>query len=454
MPDDIRDPRIGTVLDDRYKIVARLGVGGMGVVYQAERIGLGRPVAIKFLRAQIADKDEFLGRFEREALAMSRLHHPHCVPVIDYGVADAPYIVLEFVTGKTLTRLLDAGPLSPKRAIAIMRQVLAGLAHAHEHGIIHRDIKPDNVILTDATGTGDHAQLLDFGLAKVVAGPEASWSTASLAVGTPSYMSPEQARGEEVDHRTDIYSAGVMLFVMLTAQKPFNAPDPLEVLRMHVEWPPPKLADLAPRGRRFPADLEAAVARALAKYPRDRFPTALAFSQALASIRSLQADTQPEAVIRSTRPRRADDAAVEPARELAADTGEVRVRRGGRAFTWLFLLLLLCGAGGAAWYYYARLGGRLPWLPAADRDAGAGDVAHELAVPSRPIAEPAAAPDAAAAPAATPAQAPPPGTVTVDVAYDPAPGEDAAAKAAAPPDAAEPAAPAPTPPPAEPGPPP
>jgi serine/threonine-protein kinase len=156
------------VLQDRYRVEERIGSGGMGVVYMAERIGLGRRVAVKFLHPDIAAQPQFLLRFEREARAMSRLNHPHCVPVIDFGVVSgAPYIVMEYVTGESLTSVLARGPVPIRRAILLMRQILAGLAHAHDEGIVHRDIKPDNVILAEATGTGDHVRLFDFGLAKV-----------------------------------------------------------------------------------------------------------------------------------------------------------------------------------------------------------------------------------------------------------------------------------------------
>jgi serine/threonine-protein kinase len=140
----------------------------MGVVYRGERLQLGRAVAIKFLHAAFAGRPEIMRRFETEARAMSRLAHPHCVSVMDYGVEEgAPYLVMDFVHGKTLRTLLDEGELTTARSLHIMRQLLAGLAHAHGQGIIHRDIKPANIMLTEATGTGDHVRILDFGLAKL-----------------------------------------------------------------------------------------------------------------------------------------------------------------------------------------------------------------------------------------------------------------------------------------------
>ncbi|HTM20041.1 MAG TPA: serine/threonine-protein kinase, partial [Kofleriaceae bacterium] len=278
-----QDPRIGSVLQERYRVVERLAVGGMGVVYRGERIGLERPVAIKFLRTGVGKK-EHLGRFEREARAMSRLAHPACVPVIDYGVdGDAPYIVLEFVDGPALDEILADGPLAPARAVALVRQILAGLAHAHEQGVIHRDMKPGNVIVSPIAGAGEQARIVDFGLAKLAEpSATASWSTASIAVGTPGYMSPEQARGEEVDRRTDLYSTGILLFELLAGRKPFVAEEPIEVLRMHLEQPPPTLAEAAP-DRRFSRELQAVIDGALAKDPDRRWQTAVAFSEKLAA---------------------------------------------------------------------------------------------------------------------------------------------------------------------------
>jgi serine/threonine-protein kinase len=272
------------VLQGRYRLEQRLGSGGMGVVYRASRIGLGRSVAIKFLHSDLAVDPALRARFEREARAMSKLHHPHCVPVIDFGFTDAPYIVLEFVPGENLALLVARGALPVTRAIAIMRQILAGLEHAHGLGIIHRDIKPDNVILAEATGTGDVARLFDFGLAKIVSDMQSvARAPSTLAVGTPSYMSPEQAVGDDVDARSDVYACGVVLYQLLIGKKPFIAKETVDVLRMHVEQRPPTLAAGLP-GRTFPPALEAAVAKAMAKRPDARFESALAFSDALAAI--------------------------------------------------------------------------------------------------------------------------------------------------------------------------
>jgi serine/threonine protein kinase len=279
------DPRIGQVLQGRYRILARVAAGAMGVVYRGERVELRRPVAVKFLHPWIAAQPAFRARFETEARAMSRLGHPNCVSVIDFGLEGSPYVVMDFVAGSTLRQLLQSGPLSPPRAVAITRQLLAGVAHAHAQAIIHRDLKPENLILGDAAGLADHVRILDFGLAKLRDGPA---MTSGLAIGTPSYMSPEQTGAPgEIDGRTDIYAVGIILFEMIAGRKPFVSDKVADILLMHRDSPPPSLREAVPGGG-VSRELEAVVNRALAKSPDTRFQTAAEFAQAL--------DQVPEAV--------------------------------------------------------------------------------------------------------------------------------------------------------------
>jgi eukaryotic-like serine/threonine-protein kinase len=278
---DQTDHRIGTDLIGRYRILAPISSGGMGVVYRAERLKLGRVVAIKFLNADYAATDEGKRLFELEAVAASRLSHPNCVPVIDFGVQRGePFLVMEFVAGRSLRDVLDEdGRLAPPRAVELTRQVLAGLAHAHGQGVIHRDVKPENILVAKVEGHGEQPRLLDFGLGKL-RGQKSVIS--GVAPGTPSYISPELTRGLKVDERADIYAVGIILYELLAGQKPFAAKALGELLRMHREKPPPTLASVAPEVA-ISAALEAAIDRALVKDRDERFPTAEAFSEALAT---------------------------------------------------------------------------------------------------------------------------------------------------------------------------
>ncbi len=300
-----QDPRIGTVLEGRYKILQRIAVGAMGVVYRAQRVKLGRPVAIKFLLSSVARDKEFRERFAIEARAMSQLSHPHCISVIDFGVTDAPYIVMDLVPGHTLKELAKRAPIDSGRALPIVRQLLAALAHAHNKGIIHRDVKPANIMLTEVTGTGDHVRVFDFGLAKILGHERIRAADSDLVVGTPSYMSPEHLRDEELDARADIFSAGVVLYELLTGTKPFKARKPTDILSMHKQTPP--LLRKALKTTYFSDELQDAVAKALAIERSERFQTAAEFATAL--------DLVPEA----TRPSVGFTPAVPPAATELAD---------------------------------------------------------------------------------------------------------------------------------------
>jgi eukaryotic-like serine/threonine-protein kinase len=269
------DPRVGSILQGRYQILAAVASGGMGVVYRGERLQLGRPVAIKFLHPWVAAQPSFLQRFEVEARAMSRLSHPNCVSVIDFGVEGVPFLVMDFAAGRSLRLLLEGERLEQSRALGLARQILAGVAHAHGQGIIHRDLKPENIIVSDAAGLVDHVRILDFGLAKLNDGPAL---TVGLTIGTPSYMAPEQTLEEGVvDARSDLYSVGVLLFEMLTGRKPFASDKVAELILMHRSQPAPRLAP----GAACSDALEAVVAKALAKRPADRFASADEMAAAL-----------------------------------------------------------------------------------------------------------------------------------------------------------------------------
>jgi serine/threonine-protein kinase len=268
----------GEVLDRRYRVLERMSSGAMGIVYRGVRTKLEREVAIKVMHGAVIDGSRGRKRFEREAQLMARLDHPHCVSIIDFGVhRQKPYVVMELVRGQSLHEMLaEAIRLEIPRAVDIMRQILSGLAHVHDQGIIHRDLKPANIMITPKAPLGLHVRLLDFGLARML-GASTSLSN-DIAVGTPSYMAPEQCRGETVDVTCDIYACGIVLFEMLTGKKPLTSDDPLETIKMQTHALPPRLADLTPGNY---GKLEAVVERALAKAPGDRYPSAVAMSEAL-----------------------------------------------------------------------------------------------------------------------------------------------------------------------------
>jgi serine/threonine-protein kinase len=268
---------IGSVLDGRYRIDAVLGTGGMGRVYRAEHTKIGKSVAIKVLHADLHRNREASQRFQREAIASGRLDHPNIVGVSDFGVLDdgACYLVMEVLEGESLgDRLARDKRIHWVEALDILRGVLYGLRHAHERGVVHRDIKPDNVYL--ARKDGDPViKILDFGIAKLYAGSadDPASTRAGLTVGTPAYLSPEQAVGGEITPASDLYSASIVLYEMLAGRAPFEDKDPLAMLGAHVSRKPPPFADVAP-GVDVPLALEEIIQRGLVKTAAERISTA------------------------------------------------------------------------------------------------------------------------------------------------------------------------------------
>ncbi|HUS66105.1 MAG TPA: serine/threonine-protein kinase [Kofleriaceae bacterium] len=278
------DPRVGQLLDGRYRILEKLAAGGMGVVYRGERVGLGKAVAIKFLHRTTAMVQGNRVRFEREAAAMSRLTHPNLVTITDFGQSEGlPYLVMDYHPGIPLAAALVEGPLEPRRAVFVARQMLAGLHSAHAAGVVHRDLKPGNVLLCGEPGE-DLVKILDFGVAKLLdagLGPTEVSVVAGHTLGTPAYMSPEHAKGEAVDARADVYATGIMLYEMLAGRRPFQAEGKLGILRKQVEEQAPRLRDAA-RGVSY--QLEAAIEKAMEKSPAARWQSAAEFAAALAAV--------------------------------------------------------------------------------------------------------------------------------------------------------------------------
>lgn len=283
---------LGKVIDGRYRLDEQLGSGGMGVVFRAHHLALERDVAVKFIRPDLEHEPVVKERFIREAKSASRLDHPHCIRVNDFGETDdgLRYLVMELLRGRELRELIGA-PWRPKRAVDLVIQVLEGLAHAHGHGVVHRDLKPANVLITKDHRGDPMAKIVDFGIARMldVTGPKPTLPpgsgrlplSTSGNLGTPRYMSPEQATGRPVDARTDLYAVGVILYELLTGQPPFDASDGREIVRLHLEAPPPPLPETVP------AALRDLVERLLAKSVDDRVGSA---REALESLRAILSD--------------------------------------------------------------------------------------------------------------------------------------------------------------------
>ena len=256
--------------DDRYTLIRKIGQGAMGEVYLAEDNLLKRKVALKFLSLpeglDRAARSEAHARFYREAQAAARLSHPNIVVVYDVEeMGGRPYISMEYLEGETLDRVLERGPLPPQEASRIVSQVLDALSYAHSQGVIHRDIKPENIFLTP----GGTVKVTDFGIARLSG--TSTMTQAGTVMGTPGYMSPEQVKGEEVDHRTDIFSCGVLLYELLTGKKAFSGPSLTAVLYRVVNEELPPLRELDPS---LPPHLEGIVRRATEKDPARRYPEA------------------------------------------------------------------------------------------------------------------------------------------------------------------------------------
>ncbi|MFI6933687.1 protein kinase [Streptomyces sp. NPDC050287] len=263
----------GLVGDGRYRLTRRLGRGGMAEVFAAEDVRLGRTVAVKLLRADLAEDPVSKARFTREAQSVAGLNHHAIVAVYDSGEdfvggQSVPYIVMEIVEGRTIRDLLlNAEAPGPEQALIIVSGVLEALAYSHQHGIVHRDIKPANVIITH----NGAVKVMDFGIARALHGASTTMTQTGMVMGTPQYLSPEQALGKAVDHRSDLYATGCLLYELLALRPPFTGETPLSVVYQHVQdipTPPSQVSD------GVPPELDGLVMRSLAKEPDDRFQTA------------------------------------------------------------------------------------------------------------------------------------------------------------------------------------
>jgi tRNA A-37 threonylcarbamoyl transferase component Bud32 len=278
----------GTVVAGRYRVERLLGTGGMGAVYRAEHVHMRKTVALKVLHQELASVNEIVARFEREAIAAARIEHPNVVAASDFGKLDdgSFYLALEYIDGKSLRELVAQGPLPTERVVDIARQTALALAAAHGAEIVHRDLKPDNVMLLPEPDGTHRVKVLDFGIARVSLPnvPDATHLTrVGVVMGTVAYMSPEQATGQTVDGRSDLYSLGVMMYEMIAGRQPFQAELPSQVLARQLVEPPPPLPDSTP-----PA-LAGLVMDLLAKKPSDRPATARAVLERLAQLSAVPA---------------------------------------------------------------------------------------------------------------------------------------------------------------------
>jgi serine/threonine-protein kinase len=289
---------IGLTISDRYRIERLLGEGGMGAVYQAEHTHMRKRMAIKVLHPEMTRLPEVVARFEREAMAAAHIDHPNVVTATDFGKLEdgSFFLALEFVEGKSLREVIAQGPLELGRALHVARQIASALQRAHVLKIVHRDLKPENVMLVDRDGDADFVKVLDFGIAKVqigeltagevsqAAGPgQPVLTQAGMVYGTPEYMAPEQALGQPVDARADLYALGIIMYEMLVGERPFNAESKVALLGMQVTAPVPRMAEKNPAAN-VPPEVEALVARCLAKEATERLSDAKELIEGISNI--------------------------------------------------------------------------------------------------------------------------------------------------------------------------
>ena len=328
----VADPMIGRVLDGRYRVGPRIARGGMATVYEATDLRLDRTCALKIMHSGLGDDDEFAARFVREAHSAARLSHPHVVGVFDQGDDDGTlFLAMEYIPGHTLRDLIrKESPMAPAKALAVMDPVLSALAAAHEAGLIHRDVKPENVLLAD----DGRVKVADFGLARAISAETQHTATGGVLIGTVSYLSPELVVDGKADARSDVYAAGVVLYEMLTGRKPHDGESPIQVAYKHVhEDVPPPSHEI----RGIPAYVDALVARATARDRELRPADArvllhqvrrvrAALDEGLADDPELTADLLPTVVVR----RKADDYIDYVREEVPTILTPAQVAHGGR----------------------------------------------------------------------------------------------------------------------------
>jgi serine/threonine-protein kinase len=330
---------IGQILANRYEILAKVGEGGMAQVYEARDNLLFRPVAIKILREQYASDTEFVERFRREAQAAASLSHPNVVNIYDVGQEQGVhYIVMEYVSGRNLKELIrEQGPLPVKTAVSIAQGIAQALDHAHRHGLVHRDIKPHNILITE----DGQVKVTDFGIAR--AASSVTLTQTGIVIGSVHYFSPEQARGQNVEPQSDLYSLGVVLYEMVSGRLPFTGESPISIAMQQIHEQATPLRKINPR---VPASLEKVVAKAMAKDPKDRYQSA---AEILADLRRI-VPTLKEEVDEATQIIPQLDQFEETAVHTVQGGGEVSAKRTKRGWLYvtLFFIFFLAGVFWAA----------------------------------------------------------------------------------------------------------
>jgi serine/threonine protein kinase len=270
-PGQLREIAAGTVLAGQYKVLNKLGIGGMGDVYRCEELALNRFVAVKILRADLVANAVLLSRFQREAKAVAMLEHPNIIKMHNFLFDESgrPLMVMELLNGVSLSEFLAEGPLPLLRTRRIVAQICDALMHAHNHKVIHRDLKPNNIVVLNPGRENETIKLLDFGIAKIAGDPSLKATETGDVIGSPEYMSPEQCLGKAIDARTDQYSLGCLIFEMMTGQTPFVRESKVAIVMAHVHDAAPSMAEVC--DKQIPADIEGCVARLLKKRPQDRF---------------------------------------------------------------------------------------------------------------------------------------------------------------------------------------
>jgi serine/threonine-protein kinase len=431
-PEPLADPLLGTTVDGRYEVEQLLGQGGMGHVYEVRHVVLDRRFAMKVLRRDLARDDEVASRFLREAKATATVRHPNVVAITDFGrLADgAPYFVMELLVGETLGRVIKTGgPIPARRAVKIIQQIAGALAAAHAAGVVHRDLKPDNVFLVGGASEAvrDDVRVVDFGAAKMIGSSRVTRQ--GIVFGTPHYMSPEQASGQPVDHRADIYALGIILYEMFTGRVPFEADTYMGVLTQHmfVQPVPPSRACAAAREL---GALEEITMICLAKKPEHRFDSMEELRACLREIVDVKSDGRVRIASRlepragksprrrwgphsssaqdppSVRYRMADELEPPTLEEMRLAIDSVLPPRRVVPYTWLGAAAAVILAATAGWAIVERAGVREK-VPAAAATANPPATTSE-AVPPAPAEPVRAASAASSAVSGTGAATPPP----------------------------------------------